>query len=135
MQTPPSSASRLSSPAPQNPPHPFQQLLTPTTVSPEDRDSPTTSPSASMGTKSLVRNNAPTRQPQTNESRLTVLSTISDLEHPLSLFQLAVIQLPYITVENDPSYPVTSVLVEITPTIPHCSRATRIGLWIRVRLE
>ena len=29
----------------------------------------------------------------------------------------------------------SSVLVEITPTIPHCSMATLIGLCIRVRLE
>jgi metal-sulfur cluster biosynthetic enzyme len=70
-------------------------------------------------------------------SVLTVdlLSTISDPEHPLTLSQLAVVQLPHITVKDDPSSPMSSVLVEITPTIPHCSMATLIGLCIRVRLE
>jgi metal-sulfur cluster biosynthetic enzyme len=64
-----------------------------------------------------------------------LLSTISDPEHPLSLSQLAVVQLPHITVKDDPTLPMSSVLVEITPTIPHCSMATLIGLCIRVRLE
>ena len=64
-----------------------------------------------------------------------LLSSISDPEHPLTLSQLAVVQLPHITVKDDPSSPMSSVLVEITPTIPHCSMATLIGLCIRVRLE
>ena len=64
-----------------------------------------------------------------------LLSSISDPEHPLTLSQLAVVQLPHITVNDDPSSPMSSVLVEITPTIPHCSMATLIGLCIRVRLE
>ena len=64
-----------------------------------------------------------------------LLSTISDPEHPLTLSQLAVVQLPHITVKDDPTSPMSSVLVEITPTIPHCSMATLIGLCIRVRLE
>ena len=64
-----------------------------------------------------------------------LLSSISDPEHPLTLSQLAVVQLPHITVKDDPCSPMSSVLVEITPTIPHCSMATLIGLCIRVRLE
>jgi metal-sulfur cluster biosynthetic enzyme len=64
-----------------------------------------------------------------------LLSSISDPEHPLTLSQLAVVQLPHITVKDDPSSPMSHVLVEITPTIPHCSMATLIGLCIRVRLE
>jgi len=64
-----------------------------------------------------------------------LLSSISDPEHPLTLSQLAVVQLPHITVKDDSSSPMSSVLVEITPTIPHCSMATLIGLCIRVRLE
>lgn len=66
---------------------------------------------------------------------IDLLSNISDPEHPLTLSQLAVVQLPHITVNDDPSSPMSSVLVEITPTIPHCSMATLIGLCIRVRLE
>jgi metal-sulfur cluster biosynthetic enzyme len=69
-----------------------------------------------------------------------LISTISDPEHPLSLGQLAVVNLPDIHITPSPSDAVepdtlTRVLVEITPTITHCSLATVIGLGIRVRLE
>ncbi|CRK14988.1 hypothetical protein BN1723_002153 [Verticillium longisporum] len=69
-----------------------------------------------------------------------LISTISDPEHPLSLGQLAVVNLPDIyitpapTAQQDPDALIT-VLVEITPTITHCSLATVIGLGIRFRLE
>lgn len=89
-----------------------------------------------------------TSQPHSNLSflRLThgqdLISTISDPEHPVSLGQLSVINLPdiHITptplpgVVPDPNTIVT-VLVEVTPTITHCSLATVIGLGVRVRLE
>ncbi|KAF3938548.1 hypothetical protein ABW19_dt0208348 [Dactylella cylindrospora] len=69
-----------------------------------------------------------------------LISTISDPEHPLSLGELAVINLPHIHVTHGqptPSNPnpMSHVLVEITPTINHCSLATVIGLGVRVRLE
>ncbi|KAK6330317.1 hypothetical protein TWF730_004810 [Orbilia blumenaviensis] len=69
-----------------------------------------------------------------------LISTISDPEHPLSLGELAVINLPHIHVTHAPAtpenpYPMSHVLVEITPTINHCSLATVIGLGVRVRLE
>lgn len=59
-----------------------------------------------------------------------LLRSISDPEHPLTLEQLNVTQLQHITVDNNENH----VLVEFTPTIPHCSMATLIGLCIRVRL-
>lgn len=59
-----------------------------------------------------------------------LLRSISDPEHPLTLEQLNVTQLEHITVDNERNH----VLVEFTPTIPHCSMATLIGLCIRVRL-
>ncbi|RVD82791.1 uncharacterized protein DFL_007203 [Arthrobotrys flagrans] len=69
-----------------------------------------------------------------------LISTISDPEHPLSLGELAVINLPHIHVTHAPPtpqnpHPMSHVLVEITPTINHCSLATVIGLGVRVRLE
>ncbi|KAI1174292.1 FAM96B protein [Nemania sp. FL0916] len=69
-----------------------------------------------------------------------LISTISDPEHPLSLGQLAVVNLPDIHITPKPSLSagrdtLTQVLVKITPTITHCSLATVIGLGIRVRLE
>ncbi|KAI8576631.1 hypothetical protein K450DRAFT_255944 [Umbelopsis ramanniana AG] len=59
-----------------------------------------------------------------------LIRSISDPEHPLTLEQLNVTQCEHITVSDETS----RVLVEFTPTIPHCSMATLIGLCIRVRL-
>ncbi|KAN0060858.1 hypothetical protein ACQY0O_006592 [Thecaphora frezii] len=65
-----------------------------------------------------------------------LIRSITDPEHPLTLEQLAVVQSSHIVVEHgDPStQTLPSVLLEFTPTIPHCSMATLIGLSLRVRL-
>ncbi|CAH1954144.1 unnamed protein product [Acanthoscelides obtectus] len=55
---------------------------------------------------------------------------INDPEHPLTLEELHVIQEELITLDNDNN----TVDVYFTPTIPHCSMATLIGLSIRVKL-
>ena len=59
-----------------------------------------------------------------------LLRSINDPEHPLTLEELNVLQEAHIEV-NDPE---SRVEVYFTPTIPHCSMATLIGLSIRVRL-
>ncbi|OQR81616.1 hypothetical protein THRCLA_11566 [Thraustotheca clavata] len=59
-----------------------------------------------------------------------ILRHLNDPEHPLTLEQLKVMTLDNITVNNKES----SVKVSFTPTIPHCSMATLIGLCIRVKL-
>ncbi|KAF2874931.1 hypothetical protein BDV95DRAFT_303396 [Massariosphaeria phaeospora] len=66
-----------------------------------------------------------------------LISSISDPEHPLSLGSLAVVNLPDIHIQPPPSprSSISTVLVEVTPTITHCSLATVIGLGVRVRLE
>lgn len=64
-----------------------------------------------------------------------LISTISDPEHPLTLAQLAVVNLADITVTNAARDEISEVLIKITPTITHCLLATLIGLGIRVRLE
>lgn len=66
-----------------------------------------------------------------------LISPISDPEHPLSLGSLSVVQLQDIHILPPPSpgSPISTVVVEITPTITHCSLATVIGLGVRVRLE
>lgn len=70
-----------------------------------------------------------------------LISTISDPEHPVSLGQLSVINLSDIHITPSPALGVPNpntivqVVVEITPTITHCSLATVIGLGVRVRLE
>ncbi|KAI3406550.2 hypothetical protein KGF56_000682 [Candida oxycetoniae] len=65
-----------------------------------------------------------------------LISTISDPEHPLTLAQLAVVNLDDITITSfGTKSSISQVLIKITPTITHCSLATLIGLGIRVRLE
>ena len=59
-----------------------------------------------------------------------LLKNINDPEHPLTLEQLNVVQLGHIEANDANSY----VSVYFTPTIPHCSMATLIGLSITVRL-
>lgn len=63
-----------------------------------------------------------------------LIASISDPEHPLTLAQLAVVNLSDITVTNSMEG-ISEVLIKITPTITHCSLATLIGLGIRVRLD
>ncbi|GAA5954414.1 hypothetical protein JCM3765_004452 [Sporobolomyces pararoseus] len=65
------------------------------------------------------------------EEIFDLIRSISDPEHPLTLEQLAVVSSSQITVNNGKR---PHVLVEFTPTIPHCSMATLIGLSLRVRL-
>ncbi|KAL6703723.1 hypothetical protein ACN47E_009104 [Coniothyrium glycines] len=66
-----------------------------------------------------------------------LISTICDPEHPLSLGSLSVVNLPdiHILPPTSPLSAISTVVVEITPTITHCSLATVIGLGVRVRLE
>jgi len=59
-----------------------------------------------------------------------LIRSINDPEHPLSLEELHVVEERLITVDNDNN----EVKVNFTPTIPHCSMATLIGLSIRVKL-
>ncbi|KAF2899864.1 hypothetical protein ILUMI_06312 [Ignelater luminosus] len=55
---------------------------------------------------------------------------INDPEHPLTLEELHVVEDNLIHVDNENN----SIKVLFTPTIPHCSMATLIGLSIRVKL-
>ncbi|KAK8064763.1 FAM96B protein [Apiospora phragmitis] len=60
--------------------------------------------------------------------------------HPISLGQLAVVNLPDVGITPPPSAScdpnaLRRVLVKVTPTITHCSLATVLGLGVRVRLE
>jgi metal-sulfur cluster biosynthetic enzyme len=54
---------------------------------------------------------------------------INDPEHPNSLEQLRVARLEDISVGED-----DIITIRFTPTVPHCSMATLIGLCIRVKL-
>lgn len=59
-----------------------------------------------------------------------LIRLINDPEHPLTLEELHVVQQNLIRVDNEHN----EVFVNFTPTIPHCSMATLIGLSIRVKL-
>lgn len=59
-----------------------------------------------------------------------LIRIINDPEHPLTLEELHVVQQELISVNNDTN----EVKISFTPTIPHCSMATLIGLSIRVKL-
>ncbi|KAJ3610180.1 hypothetical protein NHX12_022274 [Muraenolepis orangiensis] len=59
-----------------------------------------------------------------------LIRSINDPEHPLSLEELHVVEEVRVQVNDADS----TVGVEFTPTIPHCSMATLIGLSIKVKL-
>jgi len=63
-----------------------------------------------------------------------IIRNINDPEHPLTLEELNVVDLEALRVEDDGRKPPT-VTVMFTPTIPHCSMATLIGLSIRAKLQ
>lgn len=56
---------------------------------------------------------------------------INDPEYPNTLEQLGVVRADHVDVRSEQHY----VRVDFTPTIPHCSMATLIGLCIRMRLQ
>lgn len=59
-----------------------------------------------------------------------LIRNLNDPEHPLSLEQLRVVQKELIVVNSAKNH----LDIRFTPTIPHCSMATLIGLCIRVKL-
>ncbi|XP_064414557.1 cytosolic iron-sulfur assembly component 2B [Latimeria chalumnae] len=59
-----------------------------------------------------------------------LIRSINDPEHPLTLEELNVVEQVRVEVSDEES----AVSVEFTPTIPHCSMATLIGLSIKVKL-
>ena len=64
------------------------------------------------------------------EEVFDLIRKIQDPEHPLSLEELNVVQLKGITVDDHHNF----VKVVFTPTVPHCSMSTIIGLCLRVKL-
>ncbi|KAF8821840.1 hypothetical protein IE077_001493, partial [Cardiosporidium cionae] len=59
-----------------------------------------------------------------------IVRNLNDPEHPYTLEQLKVVQEDMITIDEENQ----CVHVRYTPTIPHCSQATLIGLMMRVKL-
>lgn len=69
-------------------------------------------------------------EPITADEIFEHIRHLNDPEHPLTLEQLNVLSVDKISVDCANKY----VTVLFTPTIPHCSMATLIGLSIRVKL-
>ena len=78
----------------------------------------------------LDLNDSTTREMVTSDEIFELIRYINDPEHPLTLEQLNVVSVEN-TIINDET---NSVEILFTPTIPHCSMATLIGLCIRVKL-
>jgi metal-sulfur cluster biosynthetic enzyme len=69
------------------------------------------------------------------EEIFEIIRNIQDPEHPLTLEQLGVVSRNQISVQDVTEDEGLSKLdIRFTPTIPHCSMATLIGLCIRVKL-
>jgi metal-sulfur cluster biosynthetic enzyme len=66
------------------------------------------------------------------EEIFDIIRTIEDPEHPNSLEQLGVVSLEQVELSLAKTNEVT---IRFTPTIPHCSMATLIGLCLRVKLH
>ncbi len=64
-----------------------------------------------------------------------LIREIKDPEHPFTLEQLMVVQEELVTVVNDESYGISFVTITFTPTVPHCTLASLIGLCIREKLN
>ncbi|KAH0830317.1 FAM96B protein [Lanmaoa asiatica] len=67
-------------------------------------------------------------EPIDQDEIFELIRSISDPEHPNTLEELRVVSAEQIEVGEN------HVVVEFTPTVPHCGMSTLIGLCIRVRL-
>ncbi|GLB35426.1 putative iron-sulfur cluster assembly protein [Lyophyllum shimeji] len=78
--------------------------------------------------KAVQEDNADEVDPIDQDEIFDLIRSIDDPEHPNTLEELRVVSAPQIDVKGN------HVMVEFTPTIPHCGMSTLIGLSIRVRL-
>ncbi|KIJ69648.1 hypothetical protein HYDPIDRAFT_106296 [Hydnomerulius pinastri MD-312] len=67
-------------------------------------------------------------EPIDQDEVFDLIRSIADPEHPNSLEELRVVSAEQIEVGHN------HIMVEFTPTVPHCGMSTLIGLSIRVRL-
>ena len=87
-------------------------------------------PSQLPTVKREVAENEDERDPFDSLEIFELIRKLNDPEHPLTLEQLNVLSYDNIHVNDEES----TILIYFTPTIPHCSMATLIGLCIRVKL-
>ena len=65
------------------------------------------------------------------EDIYSVIRGIRDPEHPYTLEQLRIVSRPQIKIDLASH----QLLIKFTPTVPHCSLSSLIGLMIRVKLQ
>lgn len=70
------------------------------------------------------------KDPFTAQEIFDLVRGIRDPEHPLSLEELNVVRAEAISVDDDNN----RIELVFTPTVPHCSMSTLIGLCLRVKL-
>lgn len=87
-------------------------------------------PPSEGGLRSIVDDDGATCDAVDAREVFELLRHLNDPEHPLTLEQLHVTTLEGIRVDDAAG----TVEVSFTPTIPHCSMATLIGLCIHVKL-
>ena len=64
-----------------------------------------------------------------------LIKSINDPEHPVTLEELNVVRPEHIYIlKSKTDQQPSSILIHFTPTIPHCSMATLIGLSIQLKL-
>jgi len=89
---------------------------------------------AQLGDDSLGResesNGGPEREPIDSLEIFELIRGVRDPEHPLSLEELNVVRAEAIHVDDERS----RIKLFFTPTVPHCSMSTLIGLCLRVKL-
>mmetsp|Transcript_11124 Transcript_11124/g.24790 ORF Transcript_11124/g.24790 Transcript_11124/m.24790 type:complete len:283 (-) Transcript_11124:21-869(-) len=77
------------------------------------------------------------RDPVDEDEIFDIIRNVQDPEHPLTLEQLGVVSREQISVTDQTGTggPFSTLDVRFTPTIPHCSMATQIGLCLVVKLS
>ena len=105
------------------------------------QSSSSSSSAVGVGVDSENENVPPDRDGIDAEEVFEIIRNIQDPEHPNSLESLGVVRLAHVTVVDLKSSPkdeskgkLSKADVRFTPTIPHCSMATLIGLCLRVKL-
>lgn len=113
-------------------------LISDTESLPSEKDSDTNEVEASSSEDGIIADEygKESADPVDVQEIYDLTAHICDPEHPLTLGQLSIVNMPDIEVHDDgnPNH-LAQVVIRITPTITHCSLATLIGLGIRVRLE
>eukprot|EP01118_Nematostelium_gracile_P000473 TRINITY_DN10533_c0_g1_i1.p1 TRINITY_DN10533_c0_g1~~TRINITY_DN10533_c0_g1_i1.p1 ORF type:complete len:155 (-),score=41.14 TRINITY_DN10533_c0_g1_i1:201-665(-) len=91
---------------------------------------------------SPIVHDAPARKSCSNNSSeldstdiYDLICHIKDPEHPYTLEQLRVIKEEDIEVSFDETSKKNAIMIQITPTVPHCNLATTIGLCLKEKLK